>query len=92
VKRLIFSILLVSAWVVLSQPAIAAELSGTVYSKGSPVANLTVAVKGTDVKTTTGPTGKYKLELPPGNYTLIIRGQEFPVKVGSDKTSQDIQL
>ncbi len=91
-KRILFSAVLILSLVVWSSPAEAAELSGRVFSKGSPVANLTVAVKGTETKTKTGPKGEYKLDLPPGNHTLIIRGQEFPVSVGSDKTTQDIQL
>ncbi len=91
-KRLILSAVLILSLIVLSQPAEAAELSGTVFSKGSPVANLTVAVKGTDIKTKTGPKGEYKLDLPPGNHTLIIRGQEFSVTVGAGRTSHDIQL
>jgi hypothetical protein len=70
----------------------AAELSGTVYSKGSPVANLTIAVKEKDTKTKTGPKGEYKLDLEPGKYTLVIRGKEFPVTVESNKTNHDIQL
>ena len=91
-KRLVFPAFLIVALVALSQRVMAAELSGTVYSKGSPVANLTVAVKGTDTKTKTGPKGEYKLDLAPGEHTLIIRGREFPVKVGPDRTRQDIQL
>ncbi|NKE69457.1 carboxypeptidase regulatory-like domain-containing protein [Candidatus Manganitrophus noduliformans] len=91
-KRIFFSAFLFFSIVLLSQPSPAAELSGRVFSKGAPVANLTVAVKGTETKTKTGPKGEYKLDLPPGNHTLIIRGEEFPVKVESDKTSHDIQL
>lgn len=91
-RKIIFSMFLILSLVISSRPAIAAELSGTVYSQGSPVANLTIAVKGTETKTKTGSKGEYKLELAPGNYTLIIRGREFPVTVGSNKTSQDIQL
>lgn len=91
-KRLILSAVLILSLIVLSQPAEAVELSGTVFSKGSPVANLTVAVKGTDIKTKTGPKGEYHLDLPPGNHTLIIRSQEFSVTVGAGPTSQDIQL
>ncbi len=90
--RILFSAVLIFSVVLLSRPVQAAELSGTIYSKGSPVANLTVVVKGTDTKIKTGPKGEYKLELAPGNYTLIIRGREFPVTVGANKTSQDIQL
>lgn len=91
-KRILFSAFLILSMALLSQPILAAELSGRVFSKGSPVANLTVAVKGTEVKTKTGPKGEYQLNLPPGEHTLIIRGQEFPVKVESDKTTHDIQL
>jgi hypothetical protein len=91
-KKIILSAFLILSLVLLSPPAMAAELSGTVFSKGSPVANLTIAVKGTDIKTKTGPKGEYQLDLPPGEHTLIIRGMEFPVKVGPDRTKQDIQL
>lgn len=91
-KKMIFSLVLILSWVVLLPPARAAELSGTVYSKGSPVANLTISVKGTETKTKTGPKGDYYLDLAPGEHTLVIRGREFPVKVGPDRTKQDIQL
>jgi hypothetical protein len=91
-KRMIFSAFLMVTLVLLSQPAIAAELSGTVFSQGSPVANLTVSVKGTDLKTKTGPKGEYKLELAPGDHTLIVRGREFPVTVVGNKTRHDVQL
>lgn len=91
-KRILFLTSLLLSLMMVPSLATAAELSGTVYSKGSPVANLTVAVKGTGTKTKTGPKGEYRLDLPPGEHTLIIRGQEFPVKVGPDRTRQDIQL
>ena len=92
-KSIVFSAFLILSLVVaLSQPAMAAELSGTVYSKGSPVANLTITVKGAETKTKTGPKGEYKLDLAPGEHTLVIRGKEFPVKGGSNPTSHDIQL
>lgn len=91
-KPIIFSTFLMLSAILLSSPLMAAELSGTVFSKGSPVANLTVAVKGSDQKTKTGPKGEYTFDLPPGDHTLIVRGKEFPVKVGANKTRQDIQL
>jgi len=91
-KKILLLAVLLLAIVVLSRNAMAAELSGTVYSKGSPVANLTIAVKETDTKTKTGSKGEYKLDLAPGKYTLVIRGKEFPVTVESNKTNQDIQL
>ena len=90
-KIFCFSLFLLTV-VILSRSVTAAELSGTVYSKGSPVANLTVAVKESGKKTKTGPKGEYKLDLAPGKYTLIIRGKEFPVTVEPDKTNHDIQL
>ena len=91
-KSIVFSVFLILSWMALPEPAIAAELSGTVFSQGSPVANLTLTVKGTELKTKTGPKGEYKLELAPGDHILIIRGKEFPVTVGSNKTNLDIQL
>lgn len=91
-RQLLFFAALIFGSLALPLSATAAELSGTVYSKGAPVANLTVAVKGTDVKTKTGPKGEYKLQLDPGEHTLIVRGKEFPVKVGADRTKHDIQL
>ena len=91
-KSIIFSAFLILLVAIGSQTAAAAELSGTVFSKGAPVANLTVAVKGTDMKTKTGPKGEYKLDLTPGDHTLIVRGREFPVTVAGNKTRHDIQL
>ncbi|MBI3803864.1 MAG: carboxypeptidase regulatory-like domain-containing protein [Nitrospirae bacterium] len=90
-KAIILSAFLILSVMIFS-PAMATELSGTVYSKGAPVANLTIAVKGSDTKTKTGPKGEYKLDLAPGDYTLIIRGKEFPIKVASAPTRHDIQL
>ena len=78
---------------VLSQPVMAAtQLSGTVYSSGSPVANLTITVKETGAQTKTDPNGRYQFQVEPGAYTLVVRGREFPVKVGSDRTTFDVQL
>ena len=94
-KKFFYPALLLLSIVILVQPVIAAdlsELSGTVYSQGAPVANLTITVKESDTKTKTGPKGEYKLDLAPGKYTLVIRGKEFPVTVESGKTSHDIQL
>lgn len=91
-KKMLVSALLMLSLAALPVSALAAELSGTVFSKGSPVANLTLAVKGTETKIKTGPKGEYRLDLPAGDHTLIIRGKEFPVTVQGDKTRHDIQL
>jgi len=91
-KGILVSMALVLSLVLGARSAAAAELSGTVYSKGSPVANLTVAVKESDLKTKTGPKGEYHLELAPGTYTLVVRGKEFSVTVAGAKTRHDIQL
>ena len=90
--KMFFTLSLIVFLAALSRPVFAAELFGVVYSKGAPVANLTVTVKERDLKTKTGPNGEYKLELEPGNYTLIIRGREFPIKIGADKTNLEIRL
>ena len=91
-KSIIFSAFLILSLALFAEPVGAAELSGTVFSKGSPVANLTITVKGTEAKTKTGPKGEYRLDLPAGDHTLIVRGREFPVKVTADQTRHDIQL
>ena len=76
----------------LQQPLIAAALTGTVYSGGSPVVNVTVLVKNGGQKATTDAKGQYRLDLAPGSYTLIVRGREFPVTVKDPTTRLDIQL
>lgn len=75
-----------------STTAWAVELSGKVYSKGAPLAFITIAVKGTETKTKTNDNGEYKLDLDAGEHTLIIRGKEYVVKVKAENTRQDIQL
>jgi hypothetical protein len=92
-KSIVFlTLLTLSLFVLMSRAALATELSGQVYSQGSPVANLTIEVKGTETRTKTGPNGDYTFQLPPGGYTLVIRGKEYPVSVGSSATRHDIQL
>ena len=91
-KRTIVPWVVVLCFALLQQPLMAATLSGTVYSGGSPVANLTVQVKGRAETATTGNKGEYRLELPPGTHTLVVRGREFPVKVAEPATRLDIKL
>jgi hypothetical protein len=76
----------------IADPLVAAELYGTVYSGGVPAANLSVTVEGRNVETRTDGKGGYSLDLPEGNYILIIRGQRFPVTVSSKGTRQDIRF
>ena len=90
-KRIILVTFLM-AFVFLSQVVTAAELSGTVYSQGTPVANLSITVKENQMITKTGPKGNYTLQLPPGQYTLIIRGIEKPVALPPTGKRFDISL
>ncbi len=76
----------------IAGPLAADELSGTVYSDGMPAANLSITVDGKNVATRTDGKGGYRLDLPPGNYILIIRGQQFPVTVSRGGTRQDIRF
>jgi hypothetical protein len=92
-KSIVFAMLLtLSLFVMMSRAALATELSGRVYSQGSPVANVTIEVRETETRLKTGPTGDYTFQLPPGEYTLVIRGKEYRVSVGSSPTRHDIQL
>lgn len=75
-----------------SDPLIAAELAGKVYRGGTPAANLNITVEGKNAETRTDGKGEYRLDLPPGNYTLIIRGRRFTVTVSPGGTRQDIRL
>ena len=90
--RLIGIISLAMLLLSLADPAVAAELSGTVFRDGVPAANLGVTVEGTKTETRTDGRGGYRLDLPPGNHFLIIRGQRFPVTVSSGGTRQDIRF
>ena len=78
----------------MAEPVQASELSGTVYTGGAPAANLTFIIRGgpKDVRVTTGNGGGYKVDLPPGNYVLIIRGKEIPVTVPAKDTRRDVRL
>ena len=91
-RKLLSAFLICILMLIVSGAVWATELSGKVFSKGAPVANLTVAVKGTDKKTKTNDAGEYKLDLDAGDHTLIIRGKEYAVKVKAETTKFDIQL
>lgn len=91
-KRIIHVIILMLALVFLSGVATAANLSGIVYSQGSPIANLSIVIKENQMKTKTDPKGGYSFQLPPGKYTLIIRGSEITVDVPSTGHKFDINL
>ena len=75
-----------------ADPLVAAELSGTVYNGGVPGANLIITAEGRKGETRTDSTGRYRFDLPAGNYVLIIRGQRFPVTVLPSGTRQDIRF
>jgi len=91
-RRIILVTFLWVTFVFLCRVAAAAELSGTVYSQGTPIANLSITVKENQMKTKTGPNGDYSLQLPPGNYTLIIRGSEMTVTISPTGNRFDIHL
>jgi hypothetical protein len=76
----------------IADPLLAADLSGTVYRGGRPAANLSITVEGGNVEARTDGRGGYRLDLPPGSYILVIRGQRIPVTVSSGGTRQDIRL
>lgn len=89
----IFRIVLISlVLLAIADPVVAAELSGTAFSGGVPAANLSITVEGRNTETRTDGKGGYRLDLPPGNYVLIIRGQRFPVTVSPGGTKQDIRF
>jgi hypothetical protein len=87
-----FFAMFIVAVVLLARPVAAAPLTGTVYSQGSPVANLTITVKDTGTTTTTNARGQYHLDLSAGAHTLVVRGQEVKVNVPANGATQDIQL
>jgi hypothetical protein len=91
-KRIIIVAFLLVTFLGLSRVVMADELSGTVYSQGTPIANLSITVKENQMKTKTGSKGNYTLQLPPGNYTLIIRGSEITVTVPTSEKRFDINL
>jgi len=89
----VFRIVVISlVLLAIADPVVAAELFGTAYSGGVPAANLTITVEGRNTETRTDGKGGYRLDLPPGNNVLIIRGQRFPVIVSPGGTKQDIRF
>jgi hypothetical protein len=76
----------------LAPPAQAGELYGTVYTGGAPAANLTFSVKGRKERVATDSSGRYSVDLPPGEYVLIIKGKDVPVTVKPERTLRDVRL
>ncbi|MFY9268373.1 MAG: carboxypeptidase regulatory-like domain-containing protein [Candidatus Manganitrophaceae bacterium] len=91
-KKAAFYTLFLLFLIVSSPPAEAAELSGTILNQGIPAVNLTVTIKEKNIQTKTDHKGTYKFDLPPGTYTLIVRGIEFPVSVSEKGGKKDIPL
>jgi hypothetical protein len=91
-QKIVFVAFLLVTIVILSRVVMAEDLSGTVYSQGTPIANLSITVKENQMKTKTGPKGNYTIQLPPGNYTLIIRESEIPVTIPPAGQRFDINL
>ncbi len=85
--------------IVLFLPGVAhaAQVSGTVYSRGVPLANVQVSVldsRGRPVsKAMTDSHGRYTLTLADGQtYTLVVRGRRFEVSVQAGTVPFDIRL
>lgn len=78
-------------WTIADQ-SLAADLSGKVYSGERLAANLSITVEGRNIQTKTDGIGEYRLDLPPGDYVLVIRGQRIRVTISSGGTRQDIRL
>jgi len=76
----------------VSSSAQAVELTGTVYTGGTPSANLAFTVEGLTDPVRTDGSGRYKVDLAPGKHVLIIKGQRIEVTVGKERTNQDIRL
>ena len=66
----------------LALPAGADVLEGTIAaSAGKPAANVTVVIRPINVTTQTDSLGRYKVNLPAGNYTVTIQGKPCKVTV-----------
>jgi Carboxypeptidase regulatory-like domain len=70
----------------------AGQLYGTIYTGGAPAMNMTIAVEGTNIRTQTDRNGRYSIELPPGDHTLLIRGQRINVTVSTEAMQKDIRF
>jgi TonB-dependent starch-binding outer membrane protein SusC len=89
--RLFSRFFLVGAFLLFQLNALAQQrtVAGTVTgADGSPLAGVTVMVKGTTVGTTTGIDGKYSLSVPANAQTLVfsfmgMQTQEIPVGAGN---------
>lgn len=92
IMRMIEIVSLTLVLSIIAAPLVAAELSGKVYRGGRPVANVSITVEGGKGETRTDGKGEYKLDLQPGSYVLVIRGQRFSVTVSAGGTRQDIRF
>lgn len=89
------SSLIVSAalyFLAAAHPLEAGELHGTIYTGGAPAANLSFSVDGRKEALRTDQRGRYSVELAPGKYVLVIKGQRVEVTVKNEPTKQDIRL
>lgn len=82
----------------LSQTVRAVKISGTITDdKGNVLAYASIFVKGSSLGTTSNNRGRYFLDLPAGNYTLVCQyvgyaRQEKVVTLRSESVSLDFQL
>jgi hypothetical protein len=93
--RMSLIILLFLVMLGIADPLAAAPLSGRVYREGVPTGNLVITAKGMNIiqETRTDAKGRYKFDLPPGGYILIIQGRQFPpVAVSPKGTRKDVRF
>jgi hypothetical protein len=92
-----FFLLLFSTFIIFHS-ATAGRISGTVTdNKGSILPYASIFVKGTSQGTTSNNSGRYFLDLPAGNYTIVCQyvgyaRQEKILNLGSEPVTLDFQL
>jgi hypothetical protein len=82
----------------LSHIAFAVKISGTITDdKGNILPYASIFIKGSSMGTTSNNRGKYFLDLPPGNYTLVCQyvgyaRQEKIITLGTESVTIDFRL
>ena len=80
---------------IIATPAVAADLRGQVFQgNGAPAGNVAISLTGPQTSTTTtNGSGLYEFRhIPPGTYTLTIKGRNEEVRVPPQGTERNIRL